>query len=257
MAVVTKAELENAQLDCLTLQQVVNSTTGLSATPRLGGTIPTLAGLFASIGYQVPVAFAADISVTTAVKTVVYDNIVYAPVVTALPFTTTGVFNAAQWYPIQRTTLGMSERWHPRFGRIDSGATGPGTIGAGTYIATWNPSTDAAVIDFIGILPARFPSSGTFTLNALIHSEVSGACQANFFAQALATSGDWSSVSPQDCGNMAPTLVANQMTLLTDTVNVTTVNFAPSRMAKIRFYSTSGPNGTVHLLDLWAEYTSW
>lgn len=57
--------------------------------------------LFASIGYKVPVPYAAGIQVTSATTTVSYQGATYAPVADALPFTTGETFMPSQWRLIQ------------------------------------------------------------------------------------------------------------------------------------------------------------
>jgi lysophospholipase L1-like esterase len=80
-------------------------------TDRFGAQRLTLAGVrqaadavLAGLGYAVPVAFASGLSMTLPTQTVSYGGEVYAPVSSALPFTTTGTFNPAQWRVIQGIT---------------------------------------------------------------------------------------------------------------------------------------------------------
>lgn len=60
--------------------------------------------MIASLGYQVPVPYAAGIELTQATQTVEYDGEVYAPVMNQLPFITSGIFEAAKFRLIQGVT---------------------------------------------------------------------------------------------------------------------------------------------------------
>jgi hypothetical protein len=57
-----------------------------------------------SLGYLKPVPYAAGISMTLATQTVEYAGITYAPILDALPFTASGVFEVAQFRVIQGIT---------------------------------------------------------------------------------------------------------------------------------------------------------
>lgn len=54
-----------------------------------------------SMGYLPPVAFASGLNVDSNIFTVTYAGVTYAPVADAIPFTTTGTFNPAQWRVVQ------------------------------------------------------------------------------------------------------------------------------------------------------------
>lgn len=91
------------------LDQVVNSTAS-TYTDRKGVNRRTLAGIDAaadnvlnSIGYAVPVAYAAGISMTLTSQTVEYNGVVYAPKSSSLPFTTGVTFDAAKFRAVQVT----------------------------------------------------------------------------------------------------------------------------------------------------------
>lgn len=53
------------------------------------------------MGYLPPVAFTSGLNVDSSRFTVTYDGVTYAPVADAVPFTTNGTFNPAQWRVIQ------------------------------------------------------------------------------------------------------------------------------------------------------------
>lgn len=56
------------------------------------------------LGYLPPVAFTSGLNVDSSRFTVTYSGVTYAPVADAVPFTTTGTFNPAQWRVIQGVT---------------------------------------------------------------------------------------------------------------------------------------------------------
>ncbi|RQZ24163.1 hypothetical protein DIE14_21860 [Burkholderia sp. Bp9017] len=63
--------------------------------------IGEIQALAAAQGYQVPVAYAAGIVLTTANQTVEHNGQTYAPISSALPFTTSGTFEADKFRLIQ------------------------------------------------------------------------------------------------------------------------------------------------------------
>jgi hypothetical protein len=82
-------------------------------TDRLGVSRRTFRGIedsaavvLAGLGYAVPVPYTAGISLTLPTQTVEYSGEVYAPVFGALPFTTSGVFESANFRLIQGLTAG-------------------------------------------------------------------------------------------------------------------------------------------------------
>ncbi len=85
------------------LDEVVNSTAPVY-TDRFGVQRKTVAGIEATTGYMVPVSFTSGISVTTPLKTVKYNGDVYHADPASVPFTTTGTFNAAQWFLVSNIT---------------------------------------------------------------------------------------------------------------------------------------------------------
>jgi len=88
----TTTDFDNAKLDLQTVAEVSNVDFALSTTTnRSGDVIRTLLGQLALIGYLPPVAYAGAISflVTDNTKTVERSGVVYAPIPSALPFTTT------------------------------------------------------------------------------------------------------------------------------------------------------------------------
>lgn len=99
---ITTAQLVNASADVETIERVANDVTATTTT-RAGGTIDTLYGAISKLKYSVPVAFASGIVVNSPTITVLQAGVVYAPLLSAIPFTTTGTFSGAQWYPIAPT----------------------------------------------------------------------------------------------------------------------------------------------------------
>ena len=97
---VTIQELIDGATDLETIEAIANSSE-LTYASRTGGTVKTMAGVRAATKYAVPVTFTSSISVTAGTQTVSHNGVIYAPVPSELPFTTTGTFNSSQWYPIQ------------------------------------------------------------------------------------------------------------------------------------------------------------
>lgn len=64
---------------------------------RFGKERLTLDAFMAANGFEVPVSFASGIAVSRTTQTVTYEGNTYHAAPSALPFTTTGTFNAAQW----------------------------------------------------------------------------------------------------------------------------------------------------------------
>lgn len=94
---------DNAQ----NLDNIVNGSE-LSYEDRLGVPRRSLAGIDAAaeavlsgLGYAPPVTYAAGISLTLTTQTVEYNGEVYAPKLSALPFTTGGTFDPAKFRVIQ------------------------------------------------------------------------------------------------------------------------------------------------------------
>lgn len=99
---ISTTDLENAKLNATTLGEVATSRAGATAegalidesTNRFGESTDTVQGRLKKMGYAVPVVYDAsiDFTVNDNVKTVDQSGIVYAPLPSALPFTTSGVW---------------------------------------------------------------------------------------------------------------------------------------------------------------------
>ena len=77
-----------------------------------------------SVGYLPPVAYAAGIAMTLALQQVEYGGVTYAPLLAALPFTTSGVFEVAKFRVVQGvTTAAMSEETARTFTQITGDET--------------------------------------------------------------------------------------------------------------------------------------
>lgn len=91
MTTVSITDLTNAKLDVQTISEVamVNYTDD-TTTNRDGDTIYTLVGMLKQLGYIPPITYAGSISFSSTdnLKTVERSGIVYAPLPSALPFTT-------------------------------------------------------------------------------------------------------------------------------------------------------------------------
>lgn len=106
--VISSTELSNLKLDIATIDDVVDSPLDTTTT-KSGTVISTLEGQLKKLGYEVPVTYAAAISFTVNdnTKTVDQGGVIYAPLPSALPFTTTGTFvggDDAKFFVIQGLT---------------------------------------------------------------------------------------------------------------------------------------------------------
>lgn len=101
MATLTIADLDNGKRDLETVDAVANSQSDTTVT-RYGDSVLTLTGALRRLGWQVPVAYAAGITVNNAATTVERDGIVYRPDPQQIPFTT-GAWDPSQWRVIQNT----------------------------------------------------------------------------------------------------------------------------------------------------------
>lgn len=90
-----------AQADT-TMQQLPGVIAGMNA---LATNLNLGAGVLA-MGYLPPVPYAAGVPMSLATQTVQYGGVTYAPILGYLPFTTTGVFEAAKFRVIQGLTAG-------------------------------------------------------------------------------------------------------------------------------------------------------
>jgi len=92
---VNQEDFDNAGLDLQTISEVANvNYSGDDTTNREGTTIATLTGQLKKLGYLVPVTYAGAISFTVSegTKTVEESGGIYAPLPSALPFTTSGTW---------------------------------------------------------------------------------------------------------------------------------------------------------------------
>lgn len=111
--VITIADLALLKANLETVQDVVESPDLFTTTPS-GRQIDTLTGALAKLGYEPPIAYAGGISflVSEGTKTVERDGIVYAPLPSALPFTTSGTWGGddeEKFFAIQSVMLYSSQ----------------------------------------------------------------------------------------------------------------------------------------------------
>lgn len=107
---ISSAELTGLKADIVTIDDVVESSLDTTTT-KSGKVINTLLGQLKLLGFQPPVTYAASIVFTTndGTKTVDEAGVVYAPLPSALPFTTSGTFigdDDARFFVVQGVTLG-------------------------------------------------------------------------------------------------------------------------------------------------------
>lgn len=105
--IVSIQQLQDASVDADNLDSIVNGAVdenGTGLVPiRGGGHRKTIAKALSDLsGYDPPVTFTSGLSVTSEIYTVENDGAVYAPRPAELPFTTTGTFDANQWYLVFR-----------------------------------------------------------------------------------------------------------------------------------------------------------
>lgn len=118
--VISSTELSNLKLDIATIDDVVESSLDTTTT-KSGKVTNTLVGQLKLLGYQPPVTYAGSIVFTANdnTKTVDESSIIYAPLPSALPFTTSGTFigdDDARFFVIQGITttelIGFTDKKH-------------------------------------------------------------------------------------------------------------------------------------------------
>jgi len=159
---ITVLQLQNAALDAETIAEVAMvGYTSDTTTNRDGDVVNTLQGQLKLLGYIPPVTYAGAISfgANDRTKTVIRNGITYSPIVTALPFTTSGTWAADDELKFQVIPQGSSDYY------TDSGTTntfvltpGSNTIPPTGYYegmeVTFNPNSDntgACTIDVNGL----------------------------------------------------------------------------------------------------------
>ena len=175
----TPNDLANAKLDTTSIAEQATSRAGGegsgalidSATNRFGERLDTMRGRLKKLGYQVPVAYASGIAFTVDdfAKSVTYNGEQYAPVVSELPFTTTGTFETSKFYrvskigtPVFETLTGSTDKDLAGWGGYSVGAVyevqGCDSIGIGA--ASWKCTSIAETGGSAG-----FNSSGVYRVD--------------------------------------------------------------------------------------------
>lgn len=206
MAIITEQQLEEAAVDCQTIEDVVNGSATFGPTnngrftSRLGTQLRTLQALANEISnngpFSAPVDFASGISVTNYAQTVYHDFRLYAPRQGTLPFTTTGTFNPAQWYPlissvIACSVLTVSPNGDDAQALSDSFQLGSGEWVYPTAFKTIIAATNASVVgDTINIVGSQYTESGALR-GGRIYNFVHGCVLLNcvFTCAGLSTGG--------------------------------------------------------------------
>jgi len=107
----------------------------------------------AALGFEPPIAFTSSILVDRTTLTVEESNNVFAPLVSEIPFTTTGLFDASQWYLITD--------------QLPSQATNAGKVlTTDATTATWTANYVAARATTVSMIAAS-----NLPLNSLVRSE--------------------------------------------------------------------------------------
>lgn len=143
---------DNAQ----NLDNIVNGSEH-SYADRLGVARRSLAGIDAAadavlsgLGYAPPVTYAAGISLTLTTQTVEYNGEVYAPKLSALPFTTGGTFDPAKFRVIQGVLASdLAATGGAALVGADDGASGSLWTTVAGFISFLLSSLGASVIGFI------------------------------------------------------------------------------------------------------------
>lgn len=111
MTAITVQDLDNAQVDAITLAEVANSRSGgvaggppiIETVTRLGDTINTVQGQLASLGFVIPaIDWMATTSVTSNIQVYRYPPVsgdFYVAKV-PVPFVTGGIFTPSNWQPL-------------------------------------------------------------------------------------------------------------------------------------------------------------
>lgn len=101
MPIINEQTMIDMDLDATTLETFVNSTDP-TVESRLGLVLNTLSGHLTAMGYKVPVAYTSGLNITLPTETVDEAGVVYAPLPTSLPISSTPVtFDPDDWYPVQ------------------------------------------------------------------------------------------------------------------------------------------------------------
>lgn len=236
MTVPTVTDFDNAKLDLTTISNVANvNYVGNTTTNRNSVVIDTLTGRLSKLGYIPPIAYAAAISfgAMNNVKTIDRLGIVYAPLPTSLPFTTTGTWatDSTNFFVVQSQSDTV---------RIDNLVTLSGvpanSVNNGTFtgpIIPDNVTTKAAIQSLETPLDAMRKLSGV-ALNAVNlgtfagviipdNVEIKAALQALETAIGVSvTSGNWTPTITNPL--LAITAATPQLCRYTRIGNIVTIN---------------------------------
>lgn len=105
MTAISQESLANGRLD-LNVIAVVSGKTTTTITNRDNSDIPTVKQHQLRMLYEAPTTYAASITLNTKYETVIYNDIVYAPFPTVVPFTTSGTWatDESKFYVFQVTS---------------------------------------------------------------------------------------------------------------------------------------------------------
>lgn len=133
-------------------------------------------------GYLPPILYTAGIVLTTVIQTVEYNGAIYAPLISTLPFTTSGVFEAANFRVIQGVT------------QEDLEDAGGDLVSVGGITLTTALAGLATPVEKFGALPAsQADSSGAFLAASTSGKEV--VCNGTYRLDTLPDSMDWRNFS--------------------------------------------------------------
>lgn len=202
-APVTATQLVNAGTDTDHIAEIATST-GLTATDRLGNTKRTLQGALLSIGWMVPVAYTAGLNMTAGNQVVSYSGELYAPKIADLPFTTSGTFETSKFYPIPEGML----------------RTELSNLDGSSRIGHTNSATDA-IEETVETVLNRFISRDGFADDADFQAAGNDPIQKLNQVDIYASSTNWVQLVLGDRGTVLRPAVSNSRTTFNVTPNGT------------------------------------
>tara|TARA_R110000765_G_scaffold84685_3_gene163696 strand:- start:234 stop:2288 length:2055 start_codon:yes stop_codon:yes gene_type:complete len=183
---ISTTDLENASLDAKLLAEVATSRTGgvssgalISQTSnRFGETTSTTRGQLAKIAYEPPVAYAGSIAFTVddGAKTIERSGIIYAPLISSLPLTTTGTWSSSDednFYAIQAFNLFVET--YGQLDAITAQTTGSVVTVTGEGISGQFVVEDGAHTANVGTIRDFNNATGTQYLQRLFGGDISAA----------------------------------------------------------------------------------
>lgn len=141
--------------------------------------VASVAATFGGVGYFPPVAYGAGLDMTLAAQTVSYLGSTYAPILSALPFTTSGTFETAKFRLIQGVVASdlAASAGSSSVGFIQAGAGAVATtlqvksrtnVSVEDYISLVEPTQTYAFVRAATYLLSQPNPGGTITVNSAV-----------------------------------------------------------------------------------------